>query len=124
MKEESLKNKKLYSAYVVCCYLLILGFVNYFFSTNFSLLEDYPNTQYKPRSAFLFGGAFLIFQIYNTSSILYQRLIDTLIVMAFILTMVYPTFCLFGFFIFSPYYLFFVMFHFLILIFMLYDKNK
>ena len=124
MKEDYLKGKILYSAYFVSIYLFVIGVFNYFYSTYFFFLDDFPNAQDSSRSAFLIGGAFLIFQIYNTSKELYQRLIDTFIVMILTLTMVYPTFCVLGVFIFQPIYLLFVFLHFLIFITLLYDKNK
>ena len=123
MKEKS-SNKIYYSVYIFTIYLFILGVFNYFFSTYFFFLDDFPNAQDSPRSAFLIGSAFLIFQIYNIDKKYYQRLIDTFIVMAFILTMVYPTFCVLGVFIFNPVYILFIIIHFLIIAALLYDKNK
>ena len=124
MKEDYLKGKILYSAYFLSIYLLLIGVFNYFYSTYFFFLDEFPNAQDSSRSAFLIGGAFLIFQIYNTSKELYQRLIDTIIVMILTLTMVYPTFCVLEVFIFQPIYLLFVSLHFLLFITLLYDKNK
>ena len=123
MKEKS-SNKIYYSVYIFTIYLFILGVFNYFFSTYFFFLDDFPNAQDSPRSAFLIGSAFLIYQIYNIDKKYYQRLIDTFIVMAFILTMVYPTFCVLGLFIFKPIYILFIILHFLIIAALLYDKNK
>ena len=123
MKEKS-SNKIYYSVYIFTIYLFILGVFNYFFSTYFFFLDDFPNAQDSPRSAFLIGAAFLIYQIYNIDKKYYKRLIDTFIVMAFILTMVYPTFCVLGLFIFKPIYILFIILHFLIIAALLYDKNK
>ena len=55
-------------------------------------MEDFPSANDSARSAFLIGSSFLIFQIYNIDKEYFKRLIDTFIVMAFTLTMVYPTF--------------------------------
>ena len=123
MKEKS-SNKIYYSVYIFTIYLFILGIFNYFFSTYFFFLDDFPNAQDSPRSAFLIGSAFLIYQIYNIDKKYYKRLIDTFIVMAFILTMVYPTFSVLGVFIFNPVYILFIIIHFLIIATLLYDKNK
>ena len=124
MKEEFSENKRLYSPYVLCGYTLVLGVINYFNSTYFFFLQDFPNTQDNSRSAFLIGGAFFIFQIYNHSTILYQRLIDTFAVIALILTLVYPTMCLIGVFIFSPAYLYLLFLNLTIIYIVLNDKNK
>ena len=124
MKEEFLENKRLYSPYILCSYLLLLGVVNYFYSTYFFFLDDFPSAQDSARSAFLIGGAFFIFQIYNTSTVLYQRLIDTFVVILLILTLVYPTMCLIGIFIFSTSYLYFVFINLTIIYIILNDKNK
>ena len=124
MKEEFSENKRLYSPYVLCSYTLVLGIINYFNSTYFFFLQDFPNAQDNARSAFLIGGAFFIFQIYNHSTILYQRLTDTIVVIALILTLVYPTMCVIGVFIFSPSYLYFVFMNLTIIYIVLNDKNK
>ena len=124
MKEEFSENKRLYSPYILCGYILFLGIMNYFHSTYFFFFEDFPNAQDDGRSAFLIGGAFFIFQIYNHSTVLYQRLIDTLIVIALILTLVYPTMCVLGVFIFSPSYLYFLFTNLIIIYIVLNDKNK
>ena len=123
MKEES-SDKIYYSVYVLTIYLFLLGIFNYFYSTYFFFLNDFPAGQDSSRSAFLIGASFLIYQIYNISKEYYIRLIDTFIVMEFTLTMVYPTFCVLGIFIFQPVYLIFVFLHFTIISFHLYDKNK
>ena len=123
MKEKS-SNKIYYSVYYLTIYLLLLGLSNYFFSTYFFFLDEFPNAQDSSRSAFLIGSAFLIYQIYNIDIQYYQRLIDTFVVMEFILTMVYPFFCVLGVFIFNPIYIIFIIIHFLIIISQLYDKNK
>ena len=86
MKEEFSENKRLYSPYILCSYAFALGVINYFYSTYFFFLDDFPHAQDDARSVFLIGGAFFIFQIYNHSTVLYQRLIDTIVVMALILT--------------------------------------
>lgn len=124
MKEEFSENKRLFSPYILCGYTLVLGVVNYFNSTYFFFLEDFPNAQDNTRSAFLIGGAFFIFQIYNHSRTLYQRLIDTFVVILLILTLVYPTMCLIGVFIFSTSYLYFVFINLTIIYIILNDKNK
>ncbi len=124
MKEEFSENKRLYSPYVLCGYTLVLGVINYFNSTYFFFLQDFPNAQDNSRSAFLIGGAFFIFQIYNHSTILYQRLIDTFVVIALILTLVYPTMCVIGVFIFSPAYLYLLFMNLTIIYIVLNDKNK
>ena len=124
MKENYLEGKVFYSAYFLSTYLFVIGVFNFFYSTYFFFLDEFTNAQDSSRSAFLIGGSFLIFQIYNTSKELYQRFIDTIIIMILTLTMVYPTFCVLGVFIFQPIYLFFVFLHFLIFITLLYDKNK
>ena len=124
MKENYLGGKFFYSAYFLSIYLFVIGVFNYIDSTYFYFLDEFPNAQDSSRSAFLIGGSFLIFQIYNTSKELYQRLIDSIIVMILILTMVYPAFCLLEVFIFQPMYFLFVLLHFLIVISLLYDKNK
>ena len=124
MKEEFSENKRLYSPYILCGYILFLGIMNYFHSTYFFFFEDFPNAQDDGRSAFLIGGAFFIFQIYNHSTVLYQRLIDTLIVIALILTLVYPTMCVLGVFIFSPSFLYFLFTNLIIIYIVLNDKNK
>ena len=123
MKEKS-SNKRFYSVYIFTIYLFIIGVFNYFYSTYFFFMEDFPSANDSSRSAFLIGSAFLIYQIYNINKKYYQRLIDTFIVMAFTLTMVYPTFCVLGVFIFKPIYILFIIIHFLIIGVLLYDKNK
>ena len=123
MREES-SSKIYYSVYLFTSYLFLIGISNYFYSTYFFFLEEFPSAQDSARSAFLIGSAFLIFQIYNIDKKYYQRLIDTFVVMAFTLTMVYPTFCVLGIFIFQPVYLLFILIHFLIIGTLLYDKNK
>ena len=123
MKERS-SNKIYYSAYIFTIYLFILGVFNYFYSTYFFFMEDFPSANDSARSAFLIGSSFLIFQIYNIDKEYFKRLIDTFIVMAFTLTMVYPTFCVLGVFIFKPVYILFIIIHFLIIGALLYDKNK
>ena len=123
MKEKS-SNKIYYSVYFLTTYLLLIGLSNYFFSTYFFFLDEFPNAQDSSRSAFLIGSAFLIYQIYNIDKKYYQRLIDTFVVMEFILSMVYPFFCVLGVFIFNPVYIIFIIIHFLIIISQLYDKNK
>ena len=123
MKEKS-SNKIYYSAYIFTFYLFILGVFNYFYSTYFFFMHDFPSANDSARSAFLIGSSFLIFQIYNTDKEYFKRLIDTFIVMAFTLTMVYPTFCLLGVFIFKPIYILFIIIHFLIIGVLLYDKNN
>ena len=124
MREEFSENKRLYSPYILCSYLLLLGIVNYFYSTYFFFLDDFPTEQDSARSAFLIAGAFFIFQIYNISTILYQRLIDTIVVMGLVLNLVYPTMCFLGALIFSPNYFYLVFIHFIICYFILNDKNK
>ena len=124
MKEEFSENKRLYSPFILCGYMLAIGVINYFYSTYFFFFEDFPNAQDDTRSAFLIGGAFFIFQIYNTSTVLYQRLIDTFVVILLILTLVYPTMCLTGVFIFSESYLYFVFINLTIIYIILHDKNK
>ena len=124
MKGNYLESKIFYSAYFLSTYLFVLGVFNYLYSTYFYFLDEFPYAQDSSRSAFLIGGSFIIFQIYNTSKELYQRLIDSIIVMLLTLTMVYPTFCLLEVFIFQPIYLLFVLLHFLIFLNLLYDKNK
>ena len=124
MKEEFSENKRLYSPYILCGYTLILGVINYFNSTYFFFLQDFPYAQDNARSAFLIGGAFFIFQIYNHSTILYQRLIDTFAVIALILTLVYPTMCVIGVFIFSPSYLYLLFLNLTLIYIVLNDKNK
>ena len=123
MKEKS-SNKIYYSAYIFTIYLFVIGVFNYFYSTYFFFMEDFPSANDSSRSAFLIGSSFLIFQIYNTDIEYFKRLIDTFIVMAFTLTMVYPTFCVLGVFIFNPVYILFIIIHFLIIGALLYDKNK
>ena len=123
MKEKS-SNKIYYSAYIFTIYLFVIGVFNYFYSTYFFFMDDFPSANDSSRSAFLIGSAFLIFQIYNIDKEFYKRLIDTFIVMAFTLTMVYPTFCVLGVFIFNPVYILFIIIHFLIIGALLYDKNK
>ena len=123
MKEKS-SNKIYYSAYIFTIYLFVIGVFNYFYSTYFFFMEDFPSANDSSRSAFLIGSAFLIFQIYNIDKEYFKRLIDTFIVMAFTLTMVYPTFCVLGVFIFKPVYILFIIIHFLIIGALLYDKNK
>ena len=124
MKENYLEGKVFYSAYFLSIYLFLIGVFNYFYSTYFFFLDEFPYAQDSSRSAFLIGGSFIIFQIYNTSKELYHRLIDSIIVMILTLTMVYPTFCVLEVFIFEPIYFLFVLLHFLIVISLLYDKNK
>ena len=123
MKEKS-SNKRYYSVYIFTIYLFVIGVFNYFYSTYFFFMEDFPSANDSSRSAFLIGSAFLIFQIYNIDKEYFKRLIDTFIVMAFTLTMVYPTFCVLGVFIFKPVYILFIIVHFLIIGALLYDKNK
>ena len=124
MKEDFLENKRLYSPYILCGYMLAVGVINYFYSTYFFFFQDFPNAQDNARSAFLIGGAFFIFQIYNHSTILYQRLIDTFVVILLILTLVYPTMCVIGIFIFNPSYLYFVFINLTLIYIVLNDKNK
>ena len=124
MKEEFSENKRLYSPYILCGYTLILGVINYFNSTYFFFLQDFPYAQDNARSAFLIGGAFFIFQIYNHSTILYQRLVDTFSVIALILTLVYPTMCVIGVFIFNPSYLYLFFLNLIIIYIVINDKNK
>ena len=123
MKEKS-SNKIYYSAYIFTIYLFVIGVFNYFYSTYFFFMDDFPSANDSSRSAFLIGSAFLIYQIYNIDKQFFKRLIDTFIVMAFTLTMVYPTFCVLGVFIFKPVYILFIIIHFLIIGALLYDKNK
>ena len=124
MKEEFSENKRLYSPYILCVYMLSVGLINYFYPSYLIVFEDFPNAQDDGRSVFLISGAFFIFQIYNHSTVLYQRLIDTLIVILLILTLVYPTMCLIGVFIFSTSYLYFVFINLTIIYIVLNDKNK
>ena len=124
MKESSSRDKPLYSVYFVVFYWFFLGVITYFYSTYWFFLEDSTITRDPSRAVFLFSAAMLTYQIYNISRELYQRLIDTIIVILFVMLIVYPTFCLFQIFIFNPVYFIFVFSHFLIIISMLYDKNK
>ena len=124
MKEEFSENKRLYSPYILCVYMLSVGLINYFYPSYLIVFEDFPNAQDDARSVFLISGAFFIFQIYNHSTVLYQRLIDTLVVILLILTLVYPTMCLIGVFIFSTSYLYFVFLNLTIIYLILRDKNK
>ena len=124
MKEEFSENKRLYSPYILCVYMLSVGLINYFYPSYLIVFEDFPNAQDDGRSVFLISGAFFIFQIYNHSIILYQRLIDTFVVILLILTLVYPTMCLIGVFIFSTSYLYFVFINLTIIYIILNDKNK
>ena len=124
MKEEFSENKRLYSPYILCIYMLSVGLINYFIPSYLIVFNDFPNAQDDARSVFLIGGAFFIFQIYNHSTVLYQRLIDTLVVILLILTLVYPTMCLIGVFIFSASYLYFVFINLTIIYIILNDKNK
>jgi hypothetical protein len=124
MKEEFSENKRLYSPYILCVYMLSVGLINYFYPSYLIVFEDFPNAQDDGRSVFLISGAFFIFQIYNHSITLYQRLIDTFVVILLILTLVYPTMCLIGVFIFSTSYLFFVFINLTIIYIILNDKNK
>jgi hypothetical protein len=124
MKEEFSENKRLYSPYILCVYMLSVGLINYFYPSYLIVFEDFPNAQDDGRSVFLISGAFFIFQIYNHSIILYQRLIDTFVVILLILTLVYPTMCLIGVFIFSTSYLYFVFLNLTIIYLILRDKNK
>ena len=124
MKEEFLENKRLYSPYILCVYMLSVGLINYFIPSYLIVFNDFPNAQDDARSVFLIGGAFFIFQIYNHSTVLYQRLIDTFVVILLILTLVYPTMCLIGVFIFSTSYLYFVFINLTIIYIILNDKNK
>ena len=124
MKEKS-SNKIYYSAYIFTFYLFILGVFNYFYSTYFFFMEDFPSANDSSRSAFLIGSAFLIFQIYNIDKEYFKRLIDTFIVMAFTLTMVYILlFVCLVYLFFKPVYILFILIHFLIIGALLYDKNK
>ena len=124
MKEDFLENKRLYSPYILCVYMLSVGLINYFNPSYLIVFEDFPNAQDDSRSVFMIAGAFFIFQIYNHSTILYQRLIDTFVVILLILTMVYPTMCVLGIFIFSPSYLYFVFINLTLIYIVLNDKNK
>ena len=124
MKEEFSENKRLYSPYILCVYMLSVGLINYFYPSYLIVFEDFPNAQDDGRSVFLISGAFFIFQIYNHSIILYQRLIDTFVVILLTLTLVYPTMCLIGVFIFSTSYLYFVFLNLTIIYIILNDKNK
>ena len=124
MKEEFSENKRLYSPYILCIYMLSLGLINYFIPSYLIVFNNFPNAQDDGRSVFLISGAFFIFQIYNHSTVLYQRLIDTLVVILLILTLVYPTMCLIGVFIFSTSYLYFVFLNLTIIYLILRDKNK
>ena len=124
MKEEFSENKRLHSPYILCVYMLSVGIINYFDSSYLFIFEDFPNAQDDGRSAFMIAGAFFIFQIYNTSTVLYQRLIDTFVIILLILTLVYPTMCLIGIFVFSASYLYFVFINLTIIYIILNDKNK
>ncbi|MDA9228246.1 hypothetical protein N9O83_03625 [Flavobacteriales bacterium] len=124
MKEEFLENKRLYSPYILCVYLLLVGLITYFYPSDFLFFKDLPLAKDPARSAFLISGAFFIFQIYNVSTVLYQRLIDTIVVIALILTLLYPLMCFVGGYIFSPIYFYFVFINLLIIYFILNDKNK
>lgn len=99
-------------------YIGQIDFVHVFF------VSEFPDSRDPSRSAFLIGSAFLIFQIYNIDKEYFKRLIDTFIVLAFTLSMIYPTFCVLGVFIFSSSYIYFIIIHFLIIGALLYDKNK
>ena len=124
MKEEFSENKRLYSPYILCIYILSVGLINYFIPSYLIIFNDFPNAQDDARSVFLIAGSFFIFQIYNHSIILYQRLIDTFVVILLTLTLVYPTMCLIGVFIFSTSYLYFVFLNLTIIYLILRDKNK
>lgn len=123
MSKKSLNNKNFYSSYTIIIYCFIFGFINFFYSetiSEFLNLKSYNSLIY----LFFFTGGLLILQIYRTSKLLFIELIDTLIVMLFILAITYPLFCVFDLLIFNLNYLLVLAIHFLLILHLLYDKNK
>jgi hypothetical protein len=123
MSGKSLNNISLYSSYFLVIYCFISGFIDLFFAekiSEFLNLNSFDSSRY----LFFFTGGLLIFQIYRTSKLLFIELIDTFIIMLFILSILYPLFCVFDLFIFNLNYLFFLAIHFLLISHLLYDKNR
>lgn len=123
MSGKSLNNISLYSPFFLVIYCFISGFIDLFFAekiSEFLNLNSFDSSRY----LFFFTGGLLIFQIYRTSKILFIELIDTFIIMLFILSILYPLFCVFDLFIFNLNYLFFLAIHFLLILHLLYDKNR
>ena len=123
MSKKSLNNKNSYSSYTIIIYCFICGFINFFYSetiSEFLNLKSYNSSRY----LFFFTGGLLIFHIYFISKFLFIRLIDTFIVMLFILAITYPLFCVFDLLVFNLNYLLVLVIHFLLILHLLYDKNK
>lgn len=123
MSGKSLNNISLYSPFFLVIYCFISGFIDLFFAekiSEFLNLNSFDSSRY----LFFFTGGLLIFQIYRTSKLLFIELIDTFIIMLFILSILYPLFCVFDLFIFNLNYLFFLAIHFLLILHLLYDKNR
>ena len=123
MSRKSLNNISLYSAYSVIIYCFISGFIDLFFAekiNEFLNLKSFDSSRY----LFFLTGGLLIFQIYRTSKLLFIELIDTFIILLFILSITYPLFCVFDLLIFNLNYLFFLAIHFLLILHLLYDKNR
>ena len=123
MSGKSLNNISLYSPFFLVIYCFISGFIDLFFAEKISELLNL-NSFDSSRYLFFFTGGLLIFQIYRTSKLLFIELIDTFIIMLFILSILYPLFCVFDLFIFNLNYLFFLAIHFLLILHLLYDKNR
>ena len=123
MSGKSLNNISLYSPFFLVIYCFISAFIDLFFAekiSEFLNLNSFDSSRY----LFFFTGGLLIFQIYRTSKILFIELIDTFIIMLFILSILYPLFCVFDLLIFNLNYLFFLAIHFLLILHLLYDKNR
>ena len=45
MKEEFSENKRLYSPYILCIYMLSVGLINYFIPSYLIIFNDFPNAQ-------------------------------------------------------------------------------
>lgn len=123
MSGKSLNNISLYSPFFLVIYCFISGFIDLFFAekiSEFLNLNSFDSSRY----LFFFTGGLLIFQIYRTSKLLFIELIDTFIIMLFILSILYPLFCVFDLLVFNLNYLFFLAIHFLLILHLLYDKNR
>jgi hypothetical protein len=123
MKDKSLNNISYYSAYSLIIYFELLGIFNLIFPAKITQVLNLQ-TSVEISWLYLILGGLLISQIYRISKSLFLKLIDTFIIILFVLSVIYPIFCVLGLLIFNLSYLFFMLIHFLLILHLLYDKNK
>ena len=123
MKDKSLNNISYYSVYSLIIYFEVLGIFSLIFP---AIIPQVLNLQTFVEISWLYLilGGLLISQIYRISKSLFLKLIDTFIIILFVLSVIYPIFCVLGLLIFNLYFLFFMLIHFLLILHLLYDKNK